>query len=107
MGRGAPHRGRGELTSMSGKTEAPSAVDIAHWDEVAERYASSIGGPNDRIYAMLREAIWKSLGPGLSGLDVLDVGCGHGWLTALLLEAGANVRGIDGSAALLAIARRL
>ena len=84
-----------------------SAIDIAHWDRLAEDYASRIGGPNDRIYAMLRNAIWTSLGPDVSSLDVLDLGCGHGWLTALLHAAGARVRGIDGSAALLSVARRL
>jgi SAM-dependent methyltransferase len=81
--------------------------DLAAWDQAADRYAASIGGPDDRIYAMLRDALWDSLGLDLSGLDVLDLGCGHGWLSAHLANAGGRVRGIDGSEALLAHARRL
>jgi SAM-dependent methyltransferase len=86
---------------------AGSAADLAAWDRAADRYAASVGGPDDRIYVMLREALWESIGADLRGLDVLDLGCGHGWLSALLAHAGARVRGIDGSEALLAYARRL
>jgi SAM-dependent methyltransferase len=84
-----------------------STADLAAWDRAADRYATSIGGPNDRIYAVLSGALWASIGTDLRGLDVLDLGCGHGWLSALLSTAGARVRGIDGSEALLAHARRL
>jgi SAM-dependent methyltransferase len=84
-----------------------SAADIAAWDRAAERYVTSVGGVDDRIYSMLRAALWESLGHDLRGLDVLDLGCGHGWLSGLLVEAGARVRGIDGSATLLAHARRV
>ena len=83
-----------------------SAADLAAWDAAADHYASSVGGAEDRIYAMLRPALSASLGENLHGLDVLDLGCGHGWLSALMSDAGARVRGIDGSHALLAHARR-
>jgi SAM-dependent methyltransferase len=91
--------------AMSSREQAAS--DIADWDRVADAYATAIGGPDDRIYAMLREGLWSSLGPDVSGLDILDLGCGHGWLSALLASQGARARGIDGSAALLAHARRI
>jgi len=83
-----------------------SATDLAAWDSAADRYVATVGGPNDRIYEMLRHPLWDSLGGDLHGLDVLDLGCGHGWLSARLADAGARVRGIDGSGALLAHARR-
>jgi len=83
-----------------------SAADLAAWDAAADRYANSVGGSEDRIYAMLRPALSASLGEDLQGLDILDLGCGHGWLSAVLSDAGARVRGIDGSDALLAHARR-
>ena len=82
-----------------------SAFDIAAWDQAAERYAASVG-TDDRVYTMLGAALWDSLGTDLRGLDVLDLGCAHGWLSALLAAAGGRVRGIDGSAALLQLARR-
>jgi SAM-dependent methyltransferase len=84
-----------------------STADLADWDRVADRYAASAGGPDDRIYAMLGPALWTSIGTDLHGLEVLDLGCGHGWLSARLAQAGARVRGIDGSEGLLAHARRL
>jgi 2-polyprenyl-6-hydroxyphenyl methylase/3-demethylubiquinone-9 3-methyltransferase len=42
----------------------------------------------------------------LAGLDVLDVGCGGGLLCEPLARLGANVTGIDLSAANLVVARR-
>jgi SAM-dependent methyltransferase len=84
-----------------------AAIDIADWDRVADAYVASIGGPEDRIYTMLRDSLWSSLGSDVVGLDILDLGCGHGWLSALLAAKGARVRGIDGSMALLAHARRI
>jgi SAM-dependent methyltransferase len=42
----------------------------------------------------------------LAGLDVLEVGCGHGELTMFLLEAGARVTGLDISAGMVELARR-
>jgi SAM-dependent methyltransferase len=83
-----------------------SAADLAAWDAAADQYASTVGGSDDRIYSMLRPALWASLGDDLRGLEILDLGCGHGWLSALMADAGARVRGIDGSDALLAHARR-
>ena len=86
--------------------EAGSAADLAAWDAAADRYASAVGGSDDRVYSMLRPALWASLGHDLRGLEILDLGCGHGWLSALMADAGARVRGVDGSDALLAHARR-
>jgi SAM-dependent methyltransferase len=83
-----------------------SAADLSAWNQAADAYAAAVGGPDDRIYNMLRPTLWESLGPDLHDLDVLDLGCGHGWLTAHLVKAGARVRGIDGSEVLLAHARR-
>ena len=80
-----------------------SAADIADWNQVAETYARSDSG-DDRIYQQFRDVIWESLGD-LQGRDVLDLGCGHGWLSQRMAEAGASVWGVDGSQALLDIAR--
>ena len=80
-------------------------TDIQDWNRDADVYAQMIGTPDDRIYQQFRDVLWDSLGD-LSGLDVLDIGCGHGWLSKLMLEAGANVWGIDGALALLEKARQ-
>ena len=81
-----------------------SAEDIAHWDRIAEHYTSIAGTSNDHIYAQFKYVLWQSLGD-IKGLHVLDVGCGHGWFSKALSDAGANVYGVDGSTELLKRAR--
>lgn len=83
-----------------------STTDIGAWNRIADQYAQMIGTPEDRINAAFREVLWQSLGD-LRGARVLDVGCGHGWLAQAMLAAGAAVTGVDGSSALLAMARQL
>lgn len=42
----------------------------------------------------------------LTGMEVLDLGCGHGWFAADLHRRGAHVTAVDGSARLLEHAAR-
>jgi SAM-dependent methyltransferase len=46
------------------------------------------------------------VGDARKGPPILDLGCGSGLLTARIAKAGARVTGIDGSRAMLALARR-
>jgi 2-polyprenyl-3-methyl-5-hydroxy-6-metoxy-1,4-benzoquinol methylase len=89
-------------------SQTSSVEDIADWDRNAERYAALAGGTvaGDRIYAQFREMLWECVG-NVGGRTVLDAGCGHGWLSRALLDRGAHVVGIDGSATLLSKAREL
>jgi SAM-dependent methyltransferase len=80
-----------------------SAADLNDWNRIADAYAAS-SGAESRIYAQFKDVLWKLLGE-LSGRDVLDLGCGDGWFSALLRSAGANVVGIDGSQELIVKAR--
>ena len=48
------------------------------------------------IHQYLTEPILRLLGPP-SGKKILDVGCGNGWLAALLIEKGYDVYGTDAS----------
>lgn len=77
-----------------------SQQDLDDWNRVADSYVQAVGGSDDRIYRQFAPVLWECLG-NVEGLDVLDLGCGHGWLSGKLLEAGAHVTGVDGSAALL------
>ncbi len=84
-----------------------STQDIADWNKIAEQYATNDGYADptqNPMYQQIEKVLWESLGD-LRGLHVLDLGCGHGWLSHLINEAGANVVGIDGSDKLLAHAR--
>jgi 2-polyprenyl-3-methyl-5-hydroxy-6-metoxy-1,4-benzoquinol methylase len=81
-----------------------SANDLLAWNRIADRYIRTAGNAEDKIYRQFAEVLWDSLGD-IQGQSVLDVGCGHGWLSHLLLEAGAQVWGVDGSTTLLNYAR--
>ncbi len=76
---------------------APSAGQ--DWD--SERYAR-----NARFVSTLGEDLLALL-DARPGERILDLGCGDGVLTAKIAAAGANVLGIDASAAQIAAARRL
>jgi 2-polyprenyl-3-methyl-5-hydroxy-6-metoxy-1,4-benzoquinol methylase len=77
-----------------------SSSDIADWNRIADTYAQIIGTSDDHIYGLFKTVLWESLGD-LQGMSVLDLGCGHGWLSQLMSAHGASVLGIDGSAELL------
>jgi len=79
--------------------------DLVAWNNVAEAYSARVGHDSDPIYPRFRDFLWRHLGDDLTGLDVLDLGCGHGWLAEMCRARGAAVVGLDGSAALLAMAR--
>lgn len=85
-----------------------SSLDIADWNRIAEQYSTN-GGYEDPtenpMYRQLAAVLWESLGD-LHGRNVLDLGCGHGWFSHMLHNAGAQVLGIDGAAQLIAYAQR-
>jgi len=74
--------------------------DLELWDAAAPAYA----GRADSFYRRVHGFLWSRLG-SVQGLEVLDPGCGDGWLAEEMRLAGARVTGIDGSGALLARAR--
>ncbi len=79
---------------------ADGAEDLQLWDAAAPAYA----GRADSFYRRIRGFLWDRLG-AVQDLEVLDLGCGDGWLAEQMRQAGAQVTGIDGSTALLARAR--
>lgn len=81
----------------------PGSQAIRYHDTLAEswteRYAS--GGFKRRADFFTTEVLPKA---AISG-DWIDVGCGSGVFSRMLAAAGANVLGVDGSAAMIAAAR--
>lgn len=84
----------------------PSGDDIRNWDAVAERYVDRHQGTKDSFYRRFKPFLWEHLGT-VTDLAVLDLGCGHGWLSQELRRAGARVTGVDGSDVLVARARTI
>jgi SAM-dependent methyltransferase len=71
------------------------------FDDLHDRFKSEVAPTDYRLTALL-----EFLGP-LSGLRILDLGCGKGRFASRLRECGASVVGLDLSAAMLASARGL
>ena len=66
---------------------------------IVEAYVEKFGPVTDEVaQGLVAQA-------SANGKDVLDLCCGQGALTAMLVEAGANVTGLDFSPEMLALAR--
>jgi SAM-dependent methyltransferase len=84
----------------------------AHWDQLAADYAPAAR----RLWAQ-PEPTWGSfhvaqaqvpmLPDGLAGADVVELGCGTGYVSAWVARAGGRPIGIDNSARQLATAKQM
>ena len=87
------------------QSEAESVARIGY-DEMADVYANHVSAEMT-VPSMVRSGLAafahqiQQLDPG----PAVDVGCGPGHVTAYLAELGVDIFGIDGSSALLDIAR--
>lgn len=83
-----------------------SADDVIEgWDRNAEKmagYVSEMGDRNKEI--LLTPLVLNWLGE-IKNKEILDAGCGEGFLSRLMAKRGARVTGIDYSAKMLKIAR--
>ena len=71
------------------------------WERVAGKYDSTWASSTRQFIAPLLDAAEVS-----SGMSVLDLGCGPGYVSAAVAERGANPTGLDFSSAMIAIAER-
>ncbi|MEW6447703.1 MAG: methyltransferase domain-containing protein [Bacillota bacterium] len=79
---------------------------MALFDPYAAEYDSWFNTPKGRLVWQLElKILLKALKP-CHGERILDAGCGTGNLTQELVARGANVTGVDVSAAMLKIARK-
>ncbi|WP_299392074.1 class I SAM-dependent methyltransferase [Pelagibius sp.] len=77
------------------------------WDQKAEDWHRQVGDDGDLNRRLNSDPVlWRFLG-SIGGLDVLDAGCGTGYLARQLARKGARVTGVDLSGEMIALARRL
>lgn len=77
------------------------------YDTDASGYAEKVRGLLDEMpYLRASLALFAELVHGAGGGPVLDVGCGTGYVTDYLHDAGVEAFGIDLSPEMIAIARR-
>lgn len=82
---------------------SPSAGNTPAYDTLADWYATWVERESWAHPTLLRHLF--TLTGSVSGSRILDVGCGEGWFSRIVAQAGATVVGIDVSEAMLQQAR--
>ncbi len=75
------------------------------WNRVADDWRLQVGTAGDSNRILNSDPILWAFAGDVSGLAVLDAGCGTGYLSKQLSDRGALVTGIDFSERMIAIAR--
>ena len=78
----------------------------SHWDQNADQWAEDVRNGYDTYREHFTFPAFRDFLPNLSGLDVIDFGCGEGGNTRRFAEMGGRVTGIDLSARMLGHAQR-
>lgn len=106
------------MMSSSAASKNLSDEEIARFDALAEswwdpkgKYKTALAFNAARVDVMLRQigahfGLDDALEQPLSGLTLLDVGCGGGLISEPMACAGASVTGIDASAVSIEVAKR-
>jgi ubiquinone/menaquinone biosynthesis C-methylase UbiE len=87
---------------MKGKMDAFTQFEHEGWERVADKYDSTWATSTRQFIAPLLDAATVT-----TGMSMLDVGCGPGYVSAAAADRGALPIGIDFSSEMVAIARRM
>ncbi|NKB72766.1 MAG: methyltransferase domain-containing protein [Candidatus Latescibacteria bacterium] len=75
------------------------------WNRVADDWRIQVGDDGDPNRILCTDPVLWQFAGDVSGLTVLDAGCGTGYLSKKLCDHGAHVTGIDFSERMIEIAR--
>src|SRR2546428_10285714 len=75
------------------------------WNRVADDWRKQVGDDGDGNRILNSDPVLWAFAGDVSGLTVLDAGCGTGYLSKKLRDHGALVTGIDFSERMIEIAR--
>ena len=75
---------------------------IDQWNRAAACYSED---QERSAFAAANRKVVEQRFSAVSGLRILDLGCGDGWYSGMLAAKGADVTGCDGSEAMLALAQ--
>src|SRR5439155_23718010 len=75
------------------------------WNRIADDWQIQVGDDGDRNRILNSDPVLWEFAGDVSGLRVLDAGCGTGYLSKKLRDRGALVTGIDFSERMIEIAR--
>jgi len=75
------------------------------WNRVADDWRIQVGDDGDRNRILNSDPVLWEFAGDVSGLTVLDAGCGTGYLSKKLRDRGALVTGIDFSGRMIELAR--
>lgn len=78
---------------------------IGNYEHIADAYAEQVDTKPIHVYYE-RPSTWALLPERLSGLKVLDIGCGSGWYAEQLVKAGAIVTALDSSARMVDLTQK-
>jgi uncharacterized protein YhfF/protein-L-isoaspartate O-methyltransferase len=87
---------------FSPELEDPRAL----WDVKARAWDQQVGEAGDPNRLLNSDPVLWRLAGDVAGLDVLDAGCGTGYLSREMTRRGARVTGVDFSPAMIEIARQ-
>lgn len=78
---------------------------VAQWDALASLRRTQIESGEDITYRSFLIPQIEDLLGGIKDLEILDAGCGIGFLTGVLAKKGASITGVDPSSTSIGLAR--
>ena len=90
---------------MSNKFKMCNKKIKNNWDQKAYDWYLQVGKDGDSNRILNSDPVLWQFAGNVSGLKIIDAGCGSGYLTQKLYDLGANVVGIDFSEKMIEIAK--